>query len=564
MADPHQWDVFISHASEDKKSVARPLTTLLEQAGLKVWLDENELTLGDSLSRKIDEGLSRSLYGVVILSPSFFSKDWPQRELAGLAAKQRRGEKLILPVWHGVDHTFIGRYSPTLADVVGVKTEEGLEKVAQAVMCAINQARTETVPQGVTVPQTAAIRTKSPIATMHLAAGDRFLAAGDYDKALEEYAKARELEPTNTVVLLRIPRAILYDAWHFSYVPSLLGQSALIDPGSLVDRGLEAIYQAQAVDPSLENDLLLLLEESYLRRLLRKPWATRTFLDQCLQRYPDEPDFLAEAGLFRCMTASDPSEGTELVSRAIRARPEEPRLHYYLGYELEEYAHEDDPAIEEYYQAATLAVGREGWPGKFRAALQNIASILRRWSTDKPQGVLHAGSSIPLPKRAQMLQERCDFDKPNADAPELVLLAILYHNLGNPERAERAIQWAAIEPNSEKYVAELSVLERMCPPQQLRTLHMVTGRSNPFGVRLFPTPDALQAVGLDPIGMNAELELNGRKIISINGKKTAHVQSVVAALDGLKPGEIVRVECERGVVREAHFPAELPIVRQST
>jgi hypothetical protein len=73
------WDVFVSHASEDKPAVARPLTELLQRAGLKVWLDENELTLGDSLSRKIDEGLARSAFGVVILSKNSFKKAGPLR-----------------------------------------------------------------------------------------------------------------------------------------------------------------------------------------------------------------------------------------------------------------------------------------------------------------------------------------------------------------------------------------------------------------------------------------------------------------------------------------------------
>jgi hypothetical protein len=69
-----QWDFFISHASEDKLDVARPLSERLVAAGFRVWLDENELSLGDSLRRKIDQGLSRSRYGAVILSRSFFSK----------------------------------------------------------------------------------------------------------------------------------------------------------------------------------------------------------------------------------------------------------------------------------------------------------------------------------------------------------------------------------------------------------------------------------------------------------------------------------------------------------
>ena len=81
------YDVFISHASEDKEAIARPLYEALKARGLSVWFDEAELTLGDSLRRKIDDGLARCRYGIVILSPRFLEKEWPQRELDGLVAR---------------------------------------------------------------------------------------------------------------------------------------------------------------------------------------------------------------------------------------------------------------------------------------------------------------------------------------------------------------------------------------------------------------------------------------------------------------------------------------------
>src|SRR5258708_32744647 len=112
------WDVFISHAGEDKAEVARPLAETLKTAGLRVWLDENELRLGDSLRGKIDHGLAHSLFGVVILSPSFFAKHWPQQELNGLAALESSSRKVLLPVWHGVDQEFVARFAPMLADRV--------------------------------------------------------------------------------------------------------------------------------------------------------------------------------------------------------------------------------------------------------------------------------------------------------------------------------------------------------------------------------------------------------------------------------------------------------------
>lgn len=137
---PELPDVFIAHASEDKETVARPLAQALLSLGWAVWLDELELTIGDSLSRRIDSALARSRFGIVILSQAFFAKAWPQRELAGLAAREiDTGSKVILPVWHNVDHHFIVQHSPVLADRLGAVTTSGIEKIAQEISLTLEQ-----------------------------------------------------------------------------------------------------------------------------------------------------------------------------------------------------------------------------------------------------------------------------------------------------------------------------------------------------------------------------------------------------------------------------------------
>jgi hypothetical protein len=128
-----EWDVFISHASEEKNEVARPLASALRRAGVKVWLDRQELAVGDSLSEKIDEGLSKSFFGIVILSKAFFSKHWPRRELAGLRSREEGGRKVILPIWHGVNKAEVREFSPILADAVAATTEDGIEQLATQV-----------------------------------------------------------------------------------------------------------------------------------------------------------------------------------------------------------------------------------------------------------------------------------------------------------------------------------------------------------------------------------------------------------------------------------------------
>ena len=52
------WDAFVSHAWEDKDLLARPLANFLKEKGLWVWIDEQQLRVGDSLSHKINDGLA--------------------------------------------------------------------------------------------------------------------------------------------------------------------------------------------------------------------------------------------------------------------------------------------------------------------------------------------------------------------------------------------------------------------------------------------------------------------------------------------------------------------------
>lgn len=128
------WDVFICHASEDKEAFVEPLAQALRHNGVRVWYDEFELKLGDSLRRSIDRGLRDSQYGVVVFSHAFFSKEWPQKELDGLAAREIEGEKVILPVWHKITRKEVLAYSPPLADRMAASSDTGIKSVVQKIM----------------------------------------------------------------------------------------------------------------------------------------------------------------------------------------------------------------------------------------------------------------------------------------------------------------------------------------------------------------------------------------------------------------------------------------------
>jgi hypothetical protein len=127
------YDAFISHASEDKHRLVQPLARELTRNGLRVWYDEFEVRVGDSLRQSIDRGLATSSYGIVVLSPAFFGKRWPEYELNGLVAREIGGRASILPVWHRVDRDDVMEYSPTLADRMAVSTRgRSIRAVANA------------------------------------------------------------------------------------------------------------------------------------------------------------------------------------------------------------------------------------------------------------------------------------------------------------------------------------------------------------------------------------------------------------------------------------------------
>ncbi len=129
-----QYDVFICHASEDKDDFVRPLAELLRNQHIEVWYDEFSLTIGDSLTQKIDEGLLKSRFGIVVLSPSFFKKPWAKRELSGLSFREMvENRNLILPIWHRVNVEEVAEYSLPLADKKAVSSADGINVVIREI-----------------------------------------------------------------------------------------------------------------------------------------------------------------------------------------------------------------------------------------------------------------------------------------------------------------------------------------------------------------------------------------------------------------------------------------------
>lgn len=143
-ADRKEYDVFISHASEDKEPLVDELLVYLTKLGIKVWYDKTSIAWGDSFRAEMDEGLSKARYGIVILSPDYIKdgKYWTKAELNAFFQKESAiGKKILLPIWHHLSKNEVFAFSPFVASRNALST--ATKTTAEIAIEVVNIIRTE-------------------------------------------------------------------------------------------------------------------------------------------------------------------------------------------------------------------------------------------------------------------------------------------------------------------------------------------------------------------------------------------------------------------------------------
>lgn len=119
-------DLFISHASEDKEELVRPLAERLRESGMDIWYDEFSINPGDSISASIDKGLIACNFGLIVISKAFLEKKWTEYELRSLLSKEVNKGKTIIPIWHKVNYEQVADRSLYLADKKAIDSSIGI------------------------------------------------------------------------------------------------------------------------------------------------------------------------------------------------------------------------------------------------------------------------------------------------------------------------------------------------------------------------------------------------------------------------------------------------------
>lgn len=127
---PDLRDVFLCHAWDDRKGIAKELHDLLEAKGVSVWFSEKDVLLGSNLMREIDKGLAKSRIGIVMVTPSFLKRiageGVADKELSALLSTD-----LLVPIVHDTTYENLRDVSPLLGSRSGLDTaEDPIDNVA--------------------------------------------------------------------------------------------------------------------------------------------------------------------------------------------------------------------------------------------------------------------------------------------------------------------------------------------------------------------------------------------------------------------------------------------------
>ncbi|MBE5838372.1 toll/interleukin-1 receptor domain-containing protein [Butyrivibrio sp.] len=120
-----EYDVFLSHANADKAEIVDELNNSLEMLGVKVFYDKKSLEWGDNWKKRILDGTKKAEFAIIVISENFFDREWTEKELGEFLNRQNRnGQKLILPIVHGITNEDLRSKYPMVADIQAIDSKD--------------------------------------------------------------------------------------------------------------------------------------------------------------------------------------------------------------------------------------------------------------------------------------------------------------------------------------------------------------------------------------------------------------------------------------------------------
>lgn len=114
-----KYAVFVSHSSEDKVDYVDDLVEEIKALGITVFYDTDVMSWGDNLKERIDIGLKTCELAVIVISPSYFGREWTEYEIQMLLQRQSNEKtKLIMPILYNTSKEEFVKHYPLLKDIL--------------------------------------------------------------------------------------------------------------------------------------------------------------------------------------------------------------------------------------------------------------------------------------------------------------------------------------------------------------------------------------------------------------------------------------------------------------
>ena len=132
---PIVYKFYLSYSPEDESEFVEPLKKILKKKGHYVWDKDDEITIGDSILDSINHALSRSDYGLVIISPAYLGDKILCEELkAMLSVEKMSGEKVVLPILYKISQFELNKRFPLLSDKLTVSGDLSPKELLRKIM----------------------------------------------------------------------------------------------------------------------------------------------------------------------------------------------------------------------------------------------------------------------------------------------------------------------------------------------------------------------------------------------------------------------------------------------
>jgi len=126
------YDVFISHANVDKSDYVNELFLTIKKLGINIFYDSDVLSWGDNWKDTILRGTEQSEFAIIVISESFFGREWTERELSEFLQRQNKmKQKIVLPLLYNITFEQLKVKYPLLQYIQSIRSDEySLEQIA--------------------------------------------------------------------------------------------------------------------------------------------------------------------------------------------------------------------------------------------------------------------------------------------------------------------------------------------------------------------------------------------------------------------------------------------------